>query len=59
MGREYAQGQGEDGLEKGLMEEGWSIGEKMDLIRQYELAGVGCWKLGFEKPEIWKIVSDL
>ena len=59
LGLYYAQRQGENGLEQLWMEEEWSIGEKMDLIRQYELAGVACWKLGFEKPEIWKIVSDL
>ena len=39
------------------MEEERSIGEKMDLVRQYGLAGVACWKLGFEKPEIWEIIS--
>ena len=59
LGLYYAQRQGENGLEQLWMEEERSIGEKMDLIRQYELAGVACWKLGFEKPEIWKIVSDL
>lgn len=59
LGLYYAQRQGENGLDQLWMEEERSIGEKMDLIRQYELAGVACWKLGFEKPEIWKIVSDL
>ena len=59
LGLYYAQRQGENGLEQLWMEEERSIGEKMDLIRQYELAGGACWKLGFEKPEIWKIVSDL
>lgn len=39
------------------MEEETSIGLKMDLIRNYELAGVACWKLGFEPAKIWDIVN--
>ena len=57
LGLYYAERQGENGLEQLWMEEERSIGEKMDLVRQYGLAGVACWKLGFEKPEIWEIIS--
>ncbi|MDO4268774.1 MAG: glycosyl hydrolase family 18 protein [Eubacteriales bacterium] len=39
------------------MEEERSIGLKMDLIRDYGLAGVGCWKLGFEPADLWDIVQ--
>lgn len=39
------------------MEEARSIGEKMQLIRDYDLAGVACWKLGFEPPELWDVVK--
>ena len=38
------------------MEEERSIGLKMDLIRNNNLAGVACWKLGFEPADIWDIV---
>lgn len=38
------------------MEEEQSLGMKMDLIWKQDLAGVACWKLGFETPEIWNIV---
>lgn len=39
------------------MEEERSIGLKMDLIRTNNLAGVACWKLGFEPSDIWDIVK--
>lgn len=39
------------------MEEETSIGKKVELIREYQLAGVACWKLGFEPAEIWDIVN--
>jgi len=39
------------------MEEERSIGLKADLIRKNGLAGVACWKLGFEPAEIWDIVK--
>ena len=41
------------------MEENESMKLKIDLIREYDLAGVACWKLGFETPEIWDIVSTV
>lgn len=39
------------------MEEERSLGLKMNLIRDYDLAGVGCWKLGFEPKTIWDVVK--
>lgn len=39
------------------MEEERSIGLKMDLIRNNHLAGVACWKLGFEPADIWDTVK--
>ncbi len=39
------------------MEEEQSISMKMDLIWENDLAGVACWKLGFETPELWNIVK--
>lgn len=39
------------------LEEETSIGLKMDLIRDYDLAGVACWKLGFEPASIWEVVK--
>lgn len=39
------------------MEDERSLGLKMDAIREYDLAGVSCWKLGFEPKEIWDVVN--
>ena len=39
------------------MEEEKSLELKMDLIRQNDLGGVGCWKLGFEPASVWDIVT--
>lgn len=39
------------------MEEEQSISRKMDLIWENHLAGVACWKLGFETQELWNIVK--
>lgn len=38
------------------MEEEESIGKKMELIHQNNLAGVACWKLGFEPEAIWDVI---
>lgn len=47
-----------DGIKYTLwMEEARSLGLKMELIRKYNLAGVACWKLGFEPEEIWDVIK--
>ena len=38
------------------MEEENSIEEKMKLIKQYELAGVSSWRLGYERSTIWDVI---
>ncbi|MEY8354443.1 glycosyl hydrolase family 18 protein [Lachnospiraceae bacterium 54-53] len=53
LGQYYGELQSEEGLKKLWMEEERSIGLKMNLIRQYDLAGVACWKLGFEPAQLW------
>lgn len=57
MGQYYGELQTEDGLKTVWMEEERSIGMKMDAIKEAGLAGVACWKLGFEPAEIWDIVK--
>ena len=41
------------------MEEEDSMKLKIDLIKEFDLAGVACWKLGFEPADIWDIVSEV
>ena len=39
------------------MEEERSLKEKMNVIRQNDLAGVACWKLGFEDSAAWDSIQ--
>ena len=57
MGLYYGQLPGEEERKEIWLEEEKSIGLKMNLIRDYGLAGVACWKLGFEPANIWDIVK--
>lgn len=35
-----------------------SVRVRLNLINLHELAGVAVWRLGFEKPEIWKVFKE-
>lgn len=52
-GQYYGEIKTSDGLKKIWLEEERSIGLKMNVIKQHNLAGVACWKLGFEPAELW------
>ena len=39
------------------MEDARSIGEKVRLIRDNDLGGVGAWRLGFETSDVWAEVD--
>ena len=60
--KETAQNYGElltdNGTQKIWMEDETSIEEKMKLIEQYGLAGVASWKLGFERADVWNVISQ-
>lgn len=34
-------------------------GTEKDLVNQYDLAGIACWKLGFETADIWTIMDEV
>lgn len=36
-----------------------SMALKIGLVKDFDLAGVACWKLGFESSDIWDIVSTV
>ena len=57
LGQYYAEVINADGEQYIWMEEEESLGLKIDLIREYDLAGVACWKLGFEPADIWDVVN--
>ena len=57
LGQYYAEVEKDGGLYSIWLEDERSLGLKMQLIRDNELAGVACWKLGFEPEEIWDVVK--
>ena len=46
-----------EGTQKIWLEDEKSLEAKMKLIQQYELAGVAEWKLGFERADVWPVIS--
>ena len=57
LGQYYGEVQNSEGYQTIWMEEETSLGLKMSLIEKNELAGVACWKLGFEPASIWDVVK--
>ncbi|MDO5541062.1 MAG: glycosyl hydrolase family 18 protein [Eubacteriales bacterium] len=53
----YAEFEGDDGsLYQIWMEDDKSIEEKVTLVKDYGLAGVAAWKLGFENDSVWDVI---
>ncbi|OPZ89545.1 MAG: putative sporulation-specific glycosylase YdhD [Firmicutes bacterium ADurb.Bin419] len=38
-------------------ENSMSIGPKLDLVNQYDLAGIGIWRLGLENSDYWNVIN--
>lgn len=57
LGQYYGQIKNADGEQYIWLEDERSLSLKIDQIIEHDLAGVGCWKLGFETPAIWNVVS--
>lgn len=53
LGQYYGELKTEKEIKKVWLEDERSIGLKMDLIKKYDIAGVACWKLGFEPAKLW------
>lgn len=53
----YAQWQGSDGATyKIWLEDASSLETKLQLMKEYNLAGAAAWKLGFETSDIWDLI---
>ncbi|MDE5909593.1 MAG: chitinase [Lachnospiraceae bacterium] len=39
------------------LEDESSMEVKLNIMEKYQIGGVACWRLGFEKPEIWDIIE--
>lgn len=55
-GQYYAEFSNSEGFYQIWLEEERSIEEKAKLIKEYELAGIASWRLGYEKKEIWDVI---
>lgn len=52
----YGEYEKDDALYKIWLEDAESIEEKMKVIYEVNVAGVGAWKLGLEREEIWNVI---
>lgn len=53
----YAQWEGADGaMYKIWLEDAQSLEAKLQLMKEYNLAGTAAWKLGFETSDIWELI---
>lgn len=55
-GQYYAEYESDGSLYRIWLEEEKSIEEKAKLIKEYDLAGISAWKLGFERMSIWDVI---
>ena len=55
-GQYYAEFENNEGFYQVWLEEETSIEEKAKLIKEYDLAGIASWRLGYEKKEIWDVI---
>lgn len=52
----YAEFKYEDSTYQIWLEEERSIEEKLQLMKEYGLAGVASWRLGYERSDIWDVI---
>ena len=59
LGQFYGSTDNGNGEQYIWMEDEKSMALKIGLVKDFDLAGVACWKLGFESSDIWDIVSTV
>ncbi len=57
-GQYYASYTKDGAVYKIWLEDERSIKLKTELANKYNLAGIASWRLGFERPVIWKVIND-
>ena len=55
-GQYYAEFEKGESFYQIWLEEERSIEEKAKLIKEYGLAGIASWRLGYERDEIWDVI---
>lgn len=58
MGQYYGEVKEGNITYKAWLEDEKSVEKRLDLVLKYDIAGVGAWKRGLEKEEIWEILKD-
>lgn len=58
VSQNYAELSTDNGLYQMWLEDEQSLDAKMQLVQKYELGGVAEWKLGFERADVWKTISQ-
>ena len=56
LGQYYGELPSDEGIQYLWMEEEDSLRQKMDVIKEHDLAGVACWKLGLEDEAAWESI---
>lgn len=57
MGQYYGTYEKDNAFVRIWLEEERSIETKLDVMEEAGLAGVACWQLGYEKPEVWDVIQ--
>lgn len=57
-GQYYFEYKENDKLYRVWQEDRRSLQLKVDLVAKYNLAGVAAWRKGFEKPEVWPMLTE-
>lgn len=58
-GQHYAEIREKDTLYRIWLEDQYSLTKRIALMKKYKLAGVAAWRRGFEKEEVWPVLSEL
>jgi spore germination protein YaaH len=41
------------------LEDSHSMQKRIELMKKYRLAGIAAWRRGFEKEELWPLMTEL